>query len=88
MILINNLNDENLTREIIESQIFFREFKSQLHRYLAIHRILWEKIKVIKERGEIRGNDIDSLRNELSVYQKTVNLIGARIDQMPAYVKT
>lgn len=88
IILINNLKDENLTREIIESQIFFREFKSQLHRYLAIHRILWEKIKAIKERGEIKGNDIDSLRNKLSVYQKTINLIGARIDQMPAYVKT
>ena len=88
IILINNLKDENLTREIIESQIFFREFKSQLHRYLAIHRILWEKIRTIKERGEIKGNDIDSLRNELSVYQKTINLIGARIDQMPAYVKT
>jgi len=88
IILINNLKDENLTREIIESQIFFREFKSQLHRYLAIHRILWEKIKTIKERGVIRGNDIDSLRNELSVYQKTINLIGARIEQMPAYVKT
>lgn len=88
IILINNLKDENLTREIIESQIFFREFKSQLHRYLAIHRILWEKIKTIKERGEIRGTDVDSLRNELSVYQKTVTLIGARIDQMPSYVKT
>lgn len=88
IILINNLKDDNLTREIIESQIFFREFKSQLHRYLAIHRILWEKIKTIKERGEIKGTDIDALRNELSVYQKTINLIGARIDQMPAYVKT
>jgi len=88
IILVNNLQDENLTREIIESQIFFREFKTQLHRYLAIHRILWEKIRIIKERGAIKGTDIDSLRNELSVYQKTINLIGARIDQMPAYVKT
>jgi len=88
LILINNLQDDNLTREIIESQIFFREFKSQLHRYLAIHRILWEKIKTIKERGEIKGNDIDAFRNQLSVYQKTINLIAARIDQMPSYVKT
>lgn len=88
IILVNNLQDENLTREIIESQIFFREFKSQLHRYLAIHRILWEKIRTIKEQGAIKGTDIDSLRNELSVYQKTINLIGARIEQMPAYVKT
>lgn len=88
IILINNLKDDNLTREIIESQIFFREFKSQLHRYLAIHRTLWEKIREIKERGQIKGVDIDALRNELSVYQKTINLIGARIDQMPSYVKT
>jgi hypothetical protein len=88
IIIINNLKDENLTREIIESQIFFREFKSQLHRYLAIHRSLWEKIREIKERGQIKGTDIDKLRNELSVYQKTINLIGARIDQMPSYVRT
>lgn len=88
LILINNLKDENLTREIIESQIFFREFKSQLHRYLTIHRVLWEKIKVIKERGNIKGTEIDVLRSELSKYQKTINLIGARIDQMPAYVRT
>ena len=88
IILINNLTDEKMAREIIESQIFFREFKSQLHRYLAIHRTLWEKIREIKERGQIKGTAIDSLRNELSVYQKTINLIGARIDQMPAYVKT
>ncbi len=88
IILINNLQDDKLARNIIESQIFFREFKSQLHRYLAIHRILWEKIKTIKERGEIKGSEIDLLRNELSIYQKTINLIGARIDQMPAYVRT
>ena len=88
IIMINNLKDEGVMREVIESQIFFREFKSQLHRYLDIHRILWEKIRMIKERGEIKGSEVDALRNELSVYQKTINLIGARIDQMPAYVKT
>ena len=88
IIVINNLKDEKLARQVIESQIFFREFKSQLHRYLTIHRILWEKIRIIKENKEIKGTDIDKMRNELSLYQKTITLIGARIDQMPAYVKT
>jgi hypothetical protein len=88
IIVINNLVNEDLLRDIIESQIFFREFKTQLHRYLAIHRNLWEKIRAIKERGEIAGTEIDKLRSELSLYQKTINLIGARIDQMPAYVRT
>lgn len=88
IILINNLKDEGLLRQIIESEIFFREFKSQLHRYLEIHRTLWEKIRLIKENGQIKGTDIDLLRNELSAYQKTINLIDARINQMPSYIKT
>lgn len=88
MIVINNLKDEELMRAIIESQIFFREFKSQLHRYLAIHRVLWEKISRVKERGVVKGTEIDILRNELSDYQKTINLIGARINQMGTYIKT
>lgn len=88
LIVVDNIADEAVSREIIESQIFFREFKTQLHRYLEIHRNIWEKIQKIKEDKTIKGTNIDRLRNELSVYQKTINLIGARIDQMPAYVKT
>lgn len=88
VICINNLKDEDLAREVIDSQIFFREFKTQLHRYLMIHRILWEKIAAIKEMGKIRGTEIDALRNELVDYEKTITLIGARINQMSAYVRT
>ncbi|MEK7519880.1 MAG: hypothetical protein AAB581_01375, partial [Patescibacteria group bacterium] len=39
-------------------------------------------------RGEVRGTERDARRNELADYQKTINLIGARIDQMDAYVRT
>jgi len=88
LIIINDLLDEELAREVIESQIFFREFKTQLHRYLAIHRILWEKIAAIKEKGSIKGTDVDDLRGELTDYQKTIELIDARINQMDAYIKT
>lgn len=88
MILIHNLKDDALARHIIESQIFFREFKTQLHRYLAIHREIWEEIARIKERKAIQGTEIDALRNELSDYQKTITLIDARIQQMGSYIKT
>jgi hypothetical protein len=87
-ILINNLKKEELIRGIVESQIFFREFKSQLHRYLNIHRIVWEKIAKVKEQGAIKGTQIAPLRNELSDYQKTINLIDARIKQMGSYIRT
>jgi hypothetical protein len=88
LIVINNLRDQDLAREIIESQIFFREFKTQLHRYLTIHRVIWEKIAKIKEQGTIAGSEVDAYRGELSDIQKTVELIGARINQMGVYIRT
>jgi hypothetical protein len=87
MVLQNPTSDTQATT-IVETHIFFREFKLQLERYLSIHRILWEKIKSILESDTIKGTDIEPLRTELQTYQKTINLIEARINQMPAYVKT
>jgi len=88
IIVINGIDDEETARSIAESQIFFREFKAQLHRYLAIHRIIWEKIDDIKDKGEIKGSRINFFMNELWGYQKTINLIDARINQMEVYLKT
>lgn len=79
---------KRLVRDIVESEIFFREFKSQLHRYLGIHRQLWENIAKIKEQPKFNGSDASRYRHELADYQKTINLIDARIDQMGAYVRT
>lgn len=87
LVVINGA-PKRLAREIVESEIFFREFKSQLHRYLGIHRQLWENIAKIKERPKFSGSETSKYRSELSDYQKTINLIDARIDQMGAYVRT
>lgn len=88
LILINNLHSQDLARDIIETQIFFREFKTQLYRYLTIHRFVWEKIEAVKERGKIKGTEVDGLRSDLMGYQKTITLIGARIAQMDTYLAT
>jgi hypothetical protein len=86
--VLHNPTSSAQAATIVEAHIFFREFKAQLERYLAIHRTLWEKIKLIFESDTIKGTDIEPLRSELQGYQKTVNLIEARINQMPIYVKT
>lgn len=75
-------------RQLVEGQIFFREFKAQLHRYLQIHRTIWEEIATIKERGSIRGKDVKALRARLDDVQKTIKLIESRINQMSAYLRT
>ncbi len=73
--------------ELIASLIFFREFKSQLHRYLNIHRTIWEKISKVKEKQYIRGREVQALRNELESYKKTIELISGRIEQMGLYME-
>ncbi|KKS93507.1 MAG: hypothetical protein UW68_C0006G0013 [Candidatus Collierbacteria bacterium GW2011_GWB1_44_6] len=73
---------------LVEMQIFFREFKDQLQKYLDIHRRLWEEISEIKERKQIRGKEVEKIRLQLDAYQKTINLISSRINQMGSYVHT
>jgi len=75
-------------REMVEMQIFFREFKDQLQRYLDLHRQIWEEISDVKERGSVRGVEVEPLRRRLDSYEKTINLIKSRIVQMSSYVRT
>lgn len=72
----------------IEEQVFIREFKGQLHRYLNLHRIIWEKIDDVKDRAKVRGKDIVKFSTKLESYAKTVTLIDGRISQMSTYIST
>lgn len=72
----------------IEEQIFIREYKGQLHRYLNLHRIIWKKIDNVKEQAKVKGSDIVKFSTKLEGYAKTVNLIDGRINQMSTYIPT
>jgi len=52
----------------IEEQVFIREFKGQLHRYLNLHRIIWEKIDAVKDRAKVRGSDVVKFSTKLESY--------------------
>lgn len=86
---INNkkATDANIER-YIEEQVFTREFKGQLHRYLNLHRIIWEKIDNVKDRSKVKGADIIKFSTKLDSYAKTINLIDGRIRQMSTYIST
>lgn len=73
---------------LTEMQVFFSDFKLQLHKYLNIHREIWEDIDAIKERKTIRGKNVGKYKAELDSYQKTVQLIRNRINQMGNYART
>lgn len=83
----NGVTDDQVQR-FIEEQIFLREFRGQMHRYLNLHRIIWEKVAVVKERGVMTGKEIGPFKGTIEQYKKTVDFIGVRIDQMGTYLKT
>lgn len=87
--VINNISEELSNIEnFVGEQVFIREFKTQLHRYLNLHRIIWERIAEVKERGRIKGSEIGAFKDKIESYNKTINLIDARIGQMGTYIKT
>lgn len=88
IVLCAPVSSEPITPQVIEMQIFFREFKDQLEKYLTIHRIIWEEISAIKEAKEVKGKDVEDIRGRLDAYQKTISLISNRINQMSSYVNT
>ena len=79
---------EKMSGDLVEMQIFFREFKDQLEKYLNIHRKIWEEISDIKEQKRIKGNEVELIRSKLDSYQKTISLISNRINQMGSYIRT
>ncbi|MCM1370300.1 MAG: hypothetical protein NC181_00145 [Clostridium sp.] len=86
---INNKKQTiNNIERYIEEQIFIREYKGQLHRYLNLHRIIWEKIDEVKENANVKGSDIVKFNSKLEGYAKTINLIDGRINQMSTYLPT
>ncbi len=84
----NKAKKEGEIERYIEEQIFIREFKGQMHRYLNIHRVLWERIDEVKARKAIRGSDIMKVTTKLEAYKKTITLIDGRIKQMSTYLPT
>lgn len=74
--------------ELIETWIYFKEFKSQLHHYMNLHRSVWSQIEAIKEERYIRGWKVKAQRTKLESYKKTIDLIEARIGQMDLYMGT
>ncbi len=86
--VVSSTDSKNVISELVEMQIFFREFKDQLEKYLNIHRTIWEEIADIKERKSIPGREVEEIRGRLDSYQKTISLISNRINQMGSYIRT
>jgi len=86
--VLNTSANTNEYEELIGMLVFFREFKSQLHHYLNLHRSIWESIERIKEKKNIRARKVNDQRVELDNYKKTIELIEGRISQMGIYMET
>lgn len=87
-IVVAATKDSPQLDSLVDNQLFFREFKDQLEKYLNIHRQVWEEISQVKERKNITGTQIAPLRDQLDSYRNTIELIENRLNQMSTYVRT
>ncbi len=78
--------NEKVANDLAEIQVFLSEFQYQLRAYLNLHRKIWEDISEIKSKKKIRGTEVDDIRNQLDNYQRIVNVINNRIDQMDIFI--
>lgn len=84
---INNKKANNAHIEhYIEEQIFIREFKAQLHRYLNLHRAIWGKIDSIKKQNYMNESELLLATTKLERYEKTALLVKGRLEQMATYI--
>lgn len=68
--------------DVVRYATFFREFETQLHTYLRLHRDLWESIDAVHETRHLRYRDLARLRDDLGSRRKTIGFVRARIAQM------
>ncbi len=83
---IKKAASDNIER-YIEEQIFIREFKGQLHRYLNLHRAIWGKIDRIKKQDYLDDELLLADTAELERYEKTSVLVKGRLEQMATYLQ-
>ena len=81
-------NKKEIIEGLVGMQIFFREFKDQMEKYLNIHRVIWEEISKLRNQEYITGRQVPTLISKLENYQYTINLISSRINQMTVYINT
>src|SRR6266536_2910028 len=74
-VIINAKTHFTGAEELIETWIYFKEFKSQLHHYMNLHRSIWTQIEAIKEERYIQGRQVKAQRAKLESYKKTIELI-------------
>ena len=79
---------KDILESLVGMQIFFREFKDQMEKYLNIHRSIWEEISSLRNQEYITGRQVSGLISKLENYQYTINLISSRINQMTVYINT
>ncbi len=77
----------NNIERYIEEQVFIREFKGQLHRYLNLHRAIWSKIDRIKKQPSFTASELLENTSQLERYEKTSLLIEGRLHQMSTYIQ-
>jgi len=86
---IINVKHDAVPKDILlQEMIFLKEFPMQLKNYLAVHRMVWEKVDNIREVKSIAYKDFTRIREQMNGFLKTLSLMKARLAQMEDIIET
>lgn len=86
--VVSSRQGPNFIRDLVEMQIFFREFQSQLEQFLYSHRQSWSELAIIRDRPTIKPAQLPKLHRVLLKQQHITNLAQGRLGQMNAYIQS
>src|SRR5690606_7722643 len=86
--IVSARRGQSSIRDMVEMQVFFREFQNQLEYFHTFQRKSWNRVNTIGNRELIKPAELMQLQNQLSAYQKSIKLAEGRLEQMDAYIQT
>ncbi len=86
--IVSSRQGPTFVRDLVELQIFFREFQTQLEQFLYTHRQSWSELAIIRDRPVIKPAQLPKLHRILLKQQQVTNLAQGRLGQMNAFIQS
>ncbi len=86
--VVSSLHGSTMIRDLLEMQLFFSQFQSQLHLLLQQYRQVWSDTALVAERRHLKPNQLNKARSVLFQLRKSATLSQGRLQQMAMPLQT
>lgn len=86
IILVTSEVDSTITKKLVRTLLFFREFEKRLTSFLNLHRSVWQSVEQIRSQKKIPSKELPIYRDRLLDYDRDLSIVVARLAQMEYFL--